>query len=63
MNTGQLVTVADLFVVELSLLNTISGKVEANQTIEVVASPLDPRSTIRVATRQLLGISLDSLCR
>lgn len=58
--TGRVVTVADLFVVELSLLNTTSGKTEANQTVEVVASPLDPRSTIRVATQQLLGIGGES---
>ena len=58
--TGRVVTVADLFVVELTLLNTTSGEVEASQTVEVVEAPLDPRSTIRVATQQLLGIGGES---
>lgn len=54
--TGRVASVADLFAVELSLLNTASGVTEASQTIEMVASPLDPRTAIRVATQRLLAI-------
>jgi hypothetical protein len=54
--TGRVAIVADLFVIELSLLSATSGVLEAREVVEVVASPLDPRTAVRVAAQRLLGI-------
>ena len=44
--TGRVAIVADLFVIELSLLSATSGLLEAREVVEVVPSPLDPSSRL-----------------
>lgn len=57
--TGRLVRAGDLFVVDLELVSVSTGAVERKESAEVIASPLDPRPAVRVATQRLLGIGGD----
>ena len=54
--TGRVAVVADLFVVDLLLINATTGAVMAETTVEVVDSPLDPRMAVRAAAQRLIGI-------
>lgn len=56
---GRLARAGDLFVVELQLVSAATGVVERQESAQLVASPLDPRLAVRVATQRLLGIGGD----
>ena len=54
--TGSFASVADLFAVELRLVDAQTVAIEAEENVEIVEAPLDPRTAVRVAAQRLVGI-------